>query len=59
MVFLAAAFQKVTMWVVFNRSYGMGWPTHFSYSELGEAIQSYPNLMLRDGKGAVTMKSSG
>jgi len=44
---------------VFNRSYGMGWPTHFSYSELGEAIQSYPNLMLRDGKGAVTMKSSG
>lgn len=44
---------------VFNRSYGLGWPTHFSYSELDEAIQSYPNLMLRDGKGAVTMKSSG
>jgi len=44
---------------VFNRSYGLGWPTHFSYSELDEAIESYPNLMLRDGKGAVTMKSSG
>ena len=44
---------------VFNRSYGLGWPTHFSYSELDEAIESYPNLNLRDGKGAVTMKSSG
>jgi len=44
---------------VFNRSYGLGWPTHFSYSELSEAIESYPNLNLRDGKGAVTMKSSG
>ncbi|GAA0810015.1 S8 family peptidase [Colwellia asteriadis] len=44
---------------VFNRSYGLGWPTHFSYSELDEEIESYPNLMLRNGKGAVTMKSSG
>lgn len=44
---------------VFNRSYGLGWPTHFSYSELDEAIESYPNLNLRDGKGAVSMKSSG
>jgi len=44
---------------VFNRSYGLGWPTHFSYSELDEAIESYPNLHLRNGKGALTMKSSG
>ena len=44
---------------VFNRSYGLGWPTHFGYSELDEAIESYPNLMLRGGKGALTMKSSG
>ncbi len=44
---------------IFNRSYGLGWPTHFSYSELDEAIESYPNLNLRNGKGAVSMKSSG
>ncbi len=44
---------------VFNRSYGLGWPTHFSYSVLDEAIESYPNLNLRNGLGALNMKSSG
>ena len=43
----------------FNRSYGITFPTFIAYSELDEAIESYPNLNLRDGKGALNMKSSG
>ncbi|WP_404341565.1 S8 family serine peptidase [Pseudoalteromonas mariniglutinosa] len=43
----------------FNRSYGITFPTFIGYSELDEAIESYPNLYLRDGKGALNMKSSG
>ena len=43
----------------FNRSYGITFPTFIGYSELDEAIESYPNLNLRDGKGALNMKSSG
>ncbi|NMR24574.1 S8 family serine peptidase [Pseudoalteromonas sp. NEC-BIFX-2020_015] len=43
----------------FNRSYGITFPTFISYSELNEAIESYPNIHLRDGKGALNIKSSG
>ena len=43
----------------FNRSYGITFPTFIGYSELDEAVESYPNLFLRDGKGALNMKSSG
>ncbi|CAM4270563.1 S8 family serine peptidase [Pseudoalteromonas ostreae] len=44
---------------VFNRSYGITVPAFIAYSELDEAIESYPNLYLRDGKGALNIKSSG
>lgn len=44
---------------VFNRSYGLTYPVQFSYSELDEAIESYPNRKLRSGKGATNVKSSG
>ena len=43
----------------FNRSYGLTVPTHIVYSELDEAIESYPNKALRGGKGATNIKSSG
>lgn len=43
----------------FNRSYGITFPTFIGYSALDEAVNSYPNLMLRGGKGALNMKSSG
>ncbi|WP_444931003.1 S8 family serine peptidase [Microbulbifer sp. SSSA002] len=43
----------------FNRSYGITYPGFIAYSALDEAIESYPNLMLRGGKGALNMKSSG
>ena len=43
----------------FNRSYGITFPTFIGYRALDQAIESYPNLMLRDGKGALNMKSSG
>ncbi|MEI5638239.1 MULTISPECIES: S8 family serine peptidase [unclassified Pseudoalteromonas] len=44
---------------VFNRSYGLSFPTYFSYSEFDEKVESYPNLNLRSGKGAINIKSSG
>lgn len=44
---------------VFNRSYGMTYPAFFSYSEIDEAIESYPVLNLREGKGALNVKASG
>ncbi|AWF81172.1 serine protease [Microbulbifer sp. A4B17] len=43
----------------FNRSYGITYPASIAYSALDEAIESYPNLTLRSGKGALNMKSSG
>ncbi|WP_444922028.1 S8 family serine peptidase [Microbulbifer sp. CnH-101-G] len=43
----------------FNRSYGITWPAFIAYSALDEAIESYPNLMLRSGKGALNIKSNG
>ncbi|TMP53976.1 S8 family serine peptidase [Pseudoalteromonas sp. S1612] len=43
----------------FNRSYGITVPAFVAYSELEETIESYPNLYLRDGKGALNIKSSG
>ncbi|WP_444909513.1 S8 family serine peptidase [Microbulbifer sp. TRSA005] len=43
----------------FNRSYGITWPGFIGYSALDEAIESYPNLMLRSGKGALNIKSNG
>ncbi|GAA5442760.1 hypothetical protein Misp06_00935 [Microbulbifer sp. NBRC 101763] len=43
----------------FNRSYGITYPGFIAYSALDEAVESYPNLMLRGGKGALNMKSSG
>lgn len=43
----------------FNRSYGISLPTVIAYSLLDETIQSYPNKFLRDGKGALNVKSSG
>ncbi|KJY96744.1 S8 family serine peptidase [Pseudoalteromonas piscicida] len=44
---------------VFNRSYGRTFPVQFSYSELDEAIESYPNRKLRSGNGAISIKASG
>lgn len=44
---------------VFNRSYGFTVPAFIAYSELDEAIESYPSLALRSGMGALNMKSSG
>jgi subtilisin-like proprotein convertase family protein len=43
----------------FNRSYGITFPTVIAYSEFDEAIESYPAFNLRDGKGALNIKSSG
>ncbi|WP_444918127.1 S8 family serine peptidase [Microbulbifer sp. JMSA003] len=43
----------------FNRSYGITWPGSIGYSYLDEAIESYPNLVLRNGKGALNIKSNG
>ncbi|WP_444884748.1 S8 family serine peptidase [Microbulbifer sp. PSTR4-B] len=43
----------------FNRSYGITYPVFIGYSALDEAIESYPNLNLRGGKGALNIKSSG
>jgi subtilisin family serine protease/subtilisin-like proprotein convertase family protein len=43
----------------FNRSYGITFPTYIGYSVLDETIESYPNLYLRSGKGALNVKSSG
>ncbi|WP_298771524.1 S8 family serine peptidase [uncultured Shewanella sp.] len=44
---------------VFNRSYGITYPTFFSYSAIDEAIESYPVLKLREGKGTLNVKASG
>ncbi|MCW9017543.1 MAG: S8 family serine peptidase, partial [Kangiellaceae bacterium] len=43
----------------FNRSYGITYPTAISYSAFDEAVESYPSLHLRNGKGALNIKSSG
>lgn len=43
----------------FNRSYGITFPTVIAYSEFDEAVESYPSLYLREGKGALNIKSSG
>ncbi len=43
----------------FNRSYGITYPGFIAYSVLDEEIESYPNLTLRGGKGALNIKSSG
>lgn len=43
---------------VFNRSYGITYPTALSFNEFEDIIQSQTAL-LRDGKGAVNTKSSG
>ncbi|NDW15582.1 S8 family serine peptidase [Alteromonas genovensis] len=43
----------------FNRSYGRSLPTFIGYSFLNEAIESYPNRVLRGGKGAINVKSNG
>lgn len=45
--------------VVFNRSYGISYPAVISYDQLEEALQAYSALALRQGKGAVNIKSSG
>ncbi|WP_440055686.1 S8 family serine peptidase [Pseudoalteromonas sp. T1lg65] len=44
---------------VFNRSYGISYPAHTTHSELNEKIESYPVKVLRSGKGAINIKSSG
>ncbi|MGX5200398.1 S8 family serine peptidase [Aliikangiella sp. IMCC44632] len=43
----------------FNRSYGITFPTFIALSDFDEAVQSYPSLYLRNGKGALNVKSSG
>ncbi|WP_448550903.1 S8 family serine peptidase [Thalassotalea montiporae] len=43
----------------FNRSYGITFPTFIGYSLVDEAIEAYPNLALRNGKGALNVKSNG
>ncbi|MEH8017373.1 S8 family serine peptidase [Rheinheimera muenzenbergensis] len=45
--------------VVFNRSYGISYPAVISYDPFDEAVQAYSALTLRQGKGAVNIKSSG
>jgi subtilisin-like proprotein convertase family protein len=57
--FPGSGISKTDNVAVFNRSYGLGWPTHFSYSELDEAITAYPVMNLRNGKGALNIKASG
>jgi subtilisin family serine protease len=44
---------------VFNRSYGRTYPGAQEYDLLGEAVQLFSSIELRDGKGAVNTKSSG
>lgn len=44
---------------VFNRSYGITYPTFISYDEIEEELHSFTALELRGGKGAVNTKSSG
>lgn len=43
---------------VFNRSYGITYPTALSYNEFEDVVQMQTTF-LRDGKGAVNTKSSG
>lgn len=45
--------------VVFNRSYGISYPAVISYDPFEEAVQAFSASVLRQGKGAVNMKSSG
>lgn len=45
--------------VVFNRSYGISYPAVIAYDPFEEAVQAYSALALRQGKGAVNIKSSG
>lgn len=44
---------------VFNRSYGITYPTALSYDEMDEALHEFSATELRSGKGAVNTKSSG
>lgn len=44
---------------VFNRSYGLTYPTALSYDEIEEALHEFSAIQLRSGKGAVNTKSSG
>lgn len=43
----------------FNRSYGITFPTFIGYSLVDEAIEAYPNMSMRGGKGALNVKSNG
>lgn len=44
---------------VFNRSYGITYPTALSYDEMEEMLHEFTATELRSGKGAVNTKSSG
>lgn len=44
---------------VFNRSYGITYPTALSYDEMEDVLQEFSATELRSGKGAVNTKSSG
>lgn len=44
---------------VFNRSYGLTYPTALTYDEMEEALHEFSATELRSGKGAVNTKSSG
>ena len=52
--FPGSGISKEDSIAVFNRSYGLTVPAFIAYSELDEAIESYPNLALRSGLGALT-----
>jgi len=44
---------------VFNRSYGITYPTALSYDEMEEMLHEFTATELRSGRGAVNTKSSG
>lgn len=45
--------------IAFNRSYGRSAPLAFTVDEIDEAMFAYPTEQLRDGLGALNIKSSG
>ncbi|RJS93733.1 S8 family serine peptidase [Salinisphaera sp. Q1T1-3] len=45
--------------VAFNRSYGLTAPIFYNIDPIEETIISYPELYLRNGKGALNVKANG
>lgn len=53
------AFSTTDKVVAFNRSYGSSVPATFATSAADRAVESYPVTMLRNGLGALNVKSNG